>query len=168
MYNGSGTRYLNYYGPPRTITTVPFSSIIHNGTDQNIALPDIRDKVVFIGVSDVGSFTPGDTFRTVFTTGEGRDLSGVEIAATAFANLLDGRDLKPLAPVLSILLVGVFGLIAALSCYVLGPVDGGARGPEPRRGLSRRRILVVHQRRDLVSRSSSRSASRFPSPSSAP
>jgi signal transduction histidine kinase len=122
MYNGSGTRYLNYYGPPRTITTVPFSNIVHNGTDQNIALPDFRDKVVFIGVSDVGSFTPGDTFRTVFTTGEGRDLSGVEIAATAFANLLDGRDLKPLSPVLSLLLVGVFGLIAALGCYVLGPL----------------------------------------------
>jgi signal transduction histidine kinase len=121
MYKGGGARYLNFYGPPRTITTVPFSSIVHNGTERKADLPDFRDKAVFVGVSDIGTFSPGDTFRTVFTTGEGLDLSGVEIAATAFANLLDGQDLKPLAPALSILLVGVFGLIAAMSCYVLGP-----------------------------------------------
>lgn len=122
MYAGDGARWLNYYGPPRAITTVPFSAVIRNQPGTRGDLPDLRGKVVFVGVSDIRSFTPGDTFRTIFTTDDGRDLSGVEIAATAFANLLDGRDLKPLAPVLSILLVAVFGLIAGITCYLLGPI----------------------------------------------
>ncbi len=122
MYAGDGARWLNYYGPPRTITTIPFSSVLLGEPATNGGPPILRDKVVFVGVSDIRSFTPGDTFRTIFTTDDGRDLSGVEIAATAFANLLDRSDLKPLAPVWSILLVAVFGLAAGITCYLLGPV----------------------------------------------
>lgn len=119
MYAGDGARYLNYYGPPRTITTIPFSSALlgEAGVDGSL-----RDKVVFVGVSDIRSFTPGDTFKTIFTTDDGRDLSGVEIAATAFANLRDGRDLKPLPRALTVLLVAAFGLLAGIACYLLGPI----------------------------------------------
>ena len=39
-----------------------------------------------------------DTYPTVYSTADGVDLSGVEIGATAFANLLTDRTLRPVGP----------------------------------------------------------------------
>ena len=96
MYSGSDNRYLNFYGPPGTITTIPYNDII-NGENSitGSALPDLTGKVVFVGFSDL--YDPGqpDRFYTVFTRDDGVDLSGVEIAATAYGNLLTNRAITP-------------------------------------------------------------------------
>ena len=125
MYAGQANRFLNFYGPPGTIANVPYHAVIRGG-DPNVpdeAL-DFTGKVVFVGYLDL--FDPGqpDRFYTVFTRDDGVDLSGVEIAATGFANLLTNRSLAPLgeSPVLAILLV--FGLLMGMIVYGLPAFAG--------------------------------------------
>ena len=63
----------------------------------------LAGRVVFVGQSELINLHE-DGFVTVFSRADGVDLSGVEIAATAFANLLDGRLLEPAGPGLSLAL----------------------------------------------------------------
>ena len=120
LYAGEDHRFINFYGPPGTITTVPYHAVI-NGGDPNVpeeAL-DFRGKVVFVGYSDM--FDPGqpDRFFTVYTRDDGVDLSGVEIAATGFANLLTNRALAPVAGWDAIAILFTFGLLIGLLVYAL-------------------------------------------------
>ncbi len=89
LYARHPHRLLNFYGPPGTIKTIPYQTVIH-GIDSNQGNNelDLQGKTVFVGFSDL--YDPGhpDRFYTVFTGDDGVDLSGVEIAATAFGNLL--------------------------------------------------------------------------------
>ena len=125
MYAGDAHPYLNFYGPPHTIATVPYQSVIR-GTDPNLAADamDFRGKVVFVGYSDY--YDPGqpDRFYTVYTRNDGVDLSGVEIAATAFANLATQRTLAPLGPWTAMLLVFSFGLLLGSLIYLLNAYIG--------------------------------------------
>jgi len=54
LYQGSNSHYLNLYGPPGTISTVPYYQLLEDDkrpkTDSGRF--DIRDKVVFIGLSE--------------------------------------------------------------------------------------------------------------------
>jgi adenylate cyclase len=120
LYAGPGERYLNFYGPPGTITTVPYHAVI-KGSDPNVppeAL-EFTGKAVFVGYSDL--FDPGqpDRFHTVFTRDDGVDLAGVEIAATAFANLLTDRTLRFPGGWTSVLLVLLFGILLGTLVYTL-------------------------------------------------
>ena len=56
-----------------------------------------------------------DSFPTAFSTTSGVDLGGVEIAATAFANLLHGETLRALPEWARILLVALLGFVFALA-----------------------------------------------------
>lgn len=113
LYAGEPHRTLNFYGPPGTVATVPFQAVLDGTTTF-----DFRGKAVFVGYSDL--YDPGqpDRFYTVFTSDEGVDLSGVEIAATAFANLLEDRSIDSpgaAATTVSLLLFGVaLGALAYL------------------------------------------------------
>jgi adenylate cyclase len=96
LYAGPDARYLNFYGPARTITTIPYDQALR-------ALPPgaVRGKAVFIGYSAAAANDQDrirDDYHTVFSGADGLQLSGVEIGATAFANLLDERALRPLDP----------------------------------------------------------------------
>ena len=96
LYEGDDQRYLNFYGPPGSITTIPYYLVADNQkSDSGIKMPDMTGKVVFVGFSDL--YDPGqpDRFYTVFTNDDGVDLSGVEIAATSFGNLLTDKSLHP-------------------------------------------------------------------------
>lgn len=125
LYTGPAVRYLNFYGPPGTITTVPYQSVIQEARNPSAVAPlDFGGKVVFVGYSD--RYDPGqpDRFYTVFTGKDGVDLSGVEIAATSFANLLTDRALSYPGPLATAVLLLSFGLIAALLIYLLPPLWG--------------------------------------------
>ncbi len=120
MYQGSAFQYLNFYGPPGSIPTIPYHAVI-KGFDPNLSEHqlDVAGKTVFVGYSDL--YDPGqpDRFYTVFTNEHGVDLSGVEIAATAFANLYHQQSLQLphwYWPPLGLLL---FGLICGALSYVL-------------------------------------------------
>lgn len=125
LFGGDNERYLNYYGPPGTIPTLPYHAIIQ-GNDPNLAPAalDVSGKVVFVGYSDL--FDPGqpDRFFTVFTRDDGVDLSGVEIAATAFANLLSDHSVKPLGAGTTLLSLLGFGLVIGVLVYFLPPAFG--------------------------------------------
>jgi adenylate cyclase len=111
LYSGRSHPYINFYGPPGTIPTLPIQKVL-DATPAEIA--DLRDKVVFIGYA--GTYQPKqrDGFYTVYSQPNGLDLSGVEIAATAFANLLARETISPLSNGgLAILLLG-YGLVITL------------------------------------------------------
>lgn len=103
--------YLNFYGPPQTITTIPLADIIRGDRD---ALATVQGKAVFIGYA--GRYQPRqkDGFYTVFSQPSGLDLSGVEIGATAFANLLNMETLEPLEPGKSFAVILLYGLVITL------------------------------------------------------
>jgi adenylate cyclase len=120
MYAGDAHRFINFYGPPGTITTVPYHAVL-GIEDPNVppeAL-DLEGKVVFVGYSDL--FDPGqpDRFHTVFTRDDGVDLSGVEIAATTFANLLTDRALAQIDHLGAVLLLLLFSLALGVLAYAL-------------------------------------------------
>ncbi|MGH8522272.1 MAG: CHASE2 domain-containing protein, partial [Gammaproteobacteria bacterium] len=89
-------RHIDYYGPPGTVTTLPYQCILQGGCDAFPAgrFSSLRRKAVFVGFSDLRHGSVMDRFPTVYG-----NFSGVEIGATAFANLLERRSLRPL-PVL--------------------------------------------------------------------
>jgi adenylate cyclase len=67
-----------------------------------------------------------DDYRTVFSQPSGLDISGVEIAATGFANLLAGRPLTPPAPPVQLAIVAVWGLVVGVGCRLLRPTRAAA------------------------------------------
>jgi signal transduction histidine kinase len=73
-------------------------------------------------VSGIRSFDPGDTDDLVFLNHDDPDLSAVEIAATAFANLLEGRTVQPLTPGQYLPLVALFGVAIGMVAFLLEPV----------------------------------------------
>lgn len=119
LYGGSDHRYLNFYGPPGTIPTIPYNAVI-TGSDPNVdpALLDFSGKVVFVGFSDLLDPGQPDRFSTVFTDENGVDLSGVEIAATAFANLLTDRPIEPADGVVTVSLLFLFGFALGAGVYL--------------------------------------------------
>ncbi len=107
LYSGDEAYYLNFYGPPRSVKTIPYYQV-----DQSLESV-FKNKVVFVGFSAVnhaGQDRVRDDYHTVFTNPDGLTISGVEIAATAFANLLDDQSIKPFPFIGSLMLLFVFGI----------------------------------------------------------
>jgi adenylate cyclase len=107
MYAGGETRYLNFYGPIRSLRTIPYHSIVAGDWDP--AASKLAGKIVFVGFSDELPIDQEDTFATAFSR-QGERLSGVEIGATAFANLLGDTSIHPLALPWHYLLVLLWGI----------------------------------------------------------
>lgn len=134
LYAGNtNSRYLNFYGPPRTITTVPYHRMLNLGRDSdgNADVSDIRGKAVFVGLSQLSPIDQKESFYTVYSQPQGLDLSGIEIVATAFANLEENMPVQPLDFRAYLALVffggGVCGFICkrfstALSFYIMSGI----------------------------------------------
>jgi adenylate cyclase len=120
MYQGPSSRYINFYGPPRTITTLPYYQALQlrNGVvgDKKI---DLKGKAVFVGLSEVLLAERKDSFYTVFSQANGIFISGVEIAATAFSNLMEDRPLKSLSTPSFILVMLLWGILLGVICRML-------------------------------------------------
>ncbi len=127
LYDGPATAYLGFYGPARTIPTIPYSAVLspagrvaRNGLDI-----DFRGKAVFVGLSESSQMDQKDGFPTVFTDARGLDLSGVEIAATAFANFLSGRPVRPLGLLPHLAVVFLWGFSAGVLSLLPRPAVSG-------------------------------------------
>ncbi|MBI3563422.1 MAG: adenylate/guanylate cyclase domain-containing protein [Gammaproteobacteria bacterium] len=106
-YRAPRSVYLNFYGPPRTLTTIPYYQVL-----QNTSHVDLRGKAVFVGFSEELQPEQKDGFYTVYTNQRsGLDISGVEVGATAFANLLHQHMIQTPAPGYDVLLLVSWGLI---------------------------------------------------------
>jgi adenylate cyclase len=123
VYGGADRQYLNYYGPPRTFTTMPFHQALRlgeeSGSEHKI---DIKGKAVFVGLSEILLTERKDSFYTAFSRTNGIFISGVEIAATAFANLLEDTSVKPIGTHYYILIVFAWGLLVGVICRTAAPV----------------------------------------------
>ena len=125
-YNHGDSRYLDFYGPPRTITTVPYSCVLERcpperGAQSTGPRESFSGKAVFVGFSEQVASEQKDRIHTVFTQDTGVDLSGVEIAATAFANLLEDRQISPLEWWHRVLLVAGWGMILSFAFHKIPP-----------------------------------------------
>ena len=89
---------------------------------------DMRGKAVFVGFSERLRPEQKDGFYTVFSQPSGLDISGVEIAATAFANLLEDMPIRPLGwrGHLASLFCGVYcwGLVSSVPVLAAGSALG--------------------------------------------
>ncbi len=124
MYQSPKSPYLNYYGPAGTVRTISYHQIIDdskNSTGRSIP-DDLNGKVIFIGLSDQLRSEVKDGFYTVFSQPNGVDISGVEIAATAFANLLENTPVEPLNLGVHITIVALWGAVLAIGCLLSPPV----------------------------------------------
>jgi adenylate cyclase len=118
LYAGDSSRYLNPYGPPGTIRTIHIADVI--SVREGVAATDplrLHDKVVFVGYSDNREWEIVEKFPTVFGNGLNKT-SGVELLATAFANLLDDSDLTPAPPWSRLIIAFSAGCATALACYM--------------------------------------------------
>ncbi len=113
LYAGEDSYYLNFYGPAATIEYLPYHRIIAKQEGERPGdTADLKDKVVFVGVAEYNTPQQTDSYYTVYSSADGIDLSGVEIAATAFVNLLTDTTLR-IPPTLA-----YAGILLAFGCTV--------------------------------------------------
>ena len=116
LYAGDQTRYLNFYGPPRSIKTISY--------DQALQLEKgaLKNKVVFVGFSGATQSEQEivrDDYPTVFSNPDGLYISGVEIAATAFANLLENKPVRPLSLAGNLSILFLLGFAIGMATQIL-------------------------------------------------
>jgi adenylate cyclase len=114
LYTGDHRRYINYYGPPQTLRTYSFEQVLRMSDDE---LAEFHDLGVFVGVSEDVQWTQRDTFHTPFShRTTAHRISGVEICATVYANLVLNELLTPISGHLSF----AIHLLAATLCGIIG------------------------------------------------
>ena len=119
-YAQPGSLYLNLYGPPQTITTIPYYQVLESA-DRDDPL-GLAGKAVFVGFSEKFQPEQKDGFYTVYSQQlSGLDVSGVEIAATAFANLLQGSSIKTTSATTDMLIYFAWAIVLSI---VLRAVSG--------------------------------------------
>lgn len=116
LYAGDQIRYLNFYGPPRSITTIPYYQALQ--ADRK----NLEGKVVFVGFSGATQSEQEivrDDYPTVFSNPDGLYISGVEIAATAFANLLENKPVRPLSLTGNLSILFLLGFAIGMAVQIL-------------------------------------------------
>jgi adenylate cyclase len=135
LYVGGETPYLNFYGPARTIKTIPYHQVLQQSQStaeeavDASTLDDFKGKAVFVGFSAASQIEQDrirDDYRTVFSQASGLDIAGVEIAATAFANLLEERPVRTVAFASQLAFVMFWGFAVGLGCRWFRPVGAAA------------------------------------------
>ena len=124
LYQGPKSRYLNFYGPPGTIEKISYYQLLKldQGSTSKQMKIDLRGKAAFVGLSENLRLAQKDGFYTVFSQPNGVDISGVEIAASAFANLLEDNPIQPLVFPMHHLTIFLFGILLSLLCFFLPPI----------------------------------------------
>ncbi|MEA3230386.1 MAG: adenylate/guanylate cyclase domain-containing protein [Thermodesulfobacteriota bacterium] len=118
MYAAPDGHFLNYYGPPGTIHTISYHQLISRKENRWVVsdLSEFKGKAVFIGLSERQAPLKTDGFYTVYSQPDGVDLNGVEIAATAFANILENKPVRPLSSYFQIGVLILCGCLLVLIC----------------------------------------------------
>ena len=84
-------------------------------SDKTISL---KGKAVFVGLSEKLLAERKDSFYTVFSQANGLFIGGVEIAATAFLNMLHDSPVKPISARSYILLILFWGMVTGIICRI--------------------------------------------------
>ncbi len=113
IYTAPNSIYLNFYGPFGSVETIPYHQVLNS----NPATPsiDVKGKAVFVGYSEQFQPEQKDGFYTVYTDeNSGSEVSGVEIIATSFANLLEQQVLNVPSGTLDIGIILLWGIFISL------------------------------------------------------
>jgi adenylate cyclase len=116
-------RWVNYYGPPGSIRNVSYYRAL-----DPAATPDavFRDRVAFIGARLFTRFAGErkDEFRNPWSYWSSKDrfMSGVEVQATMFLNLLRGDWLKRWSETTERALLVILGLVVGFALFQARPV----------------------------------------------
>ncbi|KJV08140.1 hypothetical protein VZ94_00140 [Methylocucumis oryzae] len=104
------SRYLDFYGPAQTIKMASYSDVYEG------KVTDLTGKIVFIGKAN-RQFSAGklDYFPVPFANPHSGNMSGVEILATQFANLLENRFVHTPLPHHVVLLLFALSLTVLLN-----------------------------------------------------
>lgn len=105
LYAGPSSRFLNFYGPARSVPTLPYDQALHRPGEIGV-----DGRLLLVGLSEPRQAEQQDDFISVFSQNSGVNLSGVEVGATAVANLLEQRTLRPLSLPLRGALIVALGL----------------------------------------------------------
>ncbi|MGB5055222.1 MAG: adenylate/guanylate cyclase domain-containing protein [Nitrospirales bacterium] len=123
VYGSVHSHYLNFYGPPRTISTIPYDQVLDSQSDTTRgARMDLKDKVVLVGHSDIVPGEGKDRFYTVFFQRNGVCIGGVEIVATALANMLEDSSVTPMSLRAKVLVLLSWGLLVGVVCRMVSMV----------------------------------------------
>ena len=116
LSSGEPERMLNFYGPPRSVRVLSAARLLRG------PLPDLTGRAVFIG--HIEKYFPDqlDSFLTVVGRPDGLDLSGVEIAATAYLNLLRQEFLRSPPAVWVVVGLAVWAAVLARVSIALSAV----------------------------------------------
>ncbi len=101
------SHHLDFYGPPKTFRMESYSDVYEGKVDN------LSGKIVFVGKAYRKDLPKReDYFDTPLMTTQTGRMSGVEIMATQFANLLEGRFITE--PMWHSLILLLFGLLVGL------------------------------------------------------
>jgi adenylate cyclase len=110
---GPPQHYLDFFGPPGSVPSVAIYDLLTGARG-----PDLAGRAVFVGVQELTLLDSRDHFPTAFRSEAGVELSGVEIAATAYHNLLHDQALRSLPEAARLALVlGLAVAMAAAACH---------------------------------------------------
>ena len=116
----SSFAYLWIYGPASSVVTVSMSDVLRGAVPEAI-LASAADTAVFVGASDPNTNDYIDLLPSFFEGRFGPNVAGVELAATAFLNMLRGHELHRLSPPVEAALILLFA-------FALGMAARGASG----------------------------------------
>jgi adenylate cyclase len=126
LHTGPALQAINYYGPPQSIPTLPFWTLLEMSDDELAAL---RGKAVFVGVSEDAKWAQLDTVPSAFVQDQiSYRIGGVEVCATIFSNLLGNELIKRSSAIARFTLHALLGFAAALLGRMLSPLPALAAG----------------------------------------
>jgi adenylate cyclase len=114
MYNGDEARLLNFYGSAGTIRSVAYDQVLAAAPEALTAR--VKDRAVFVGYAETEYVEQVEHYPTPVSSGDGLDLSGVEIAATAFGNLAQNEAIRALPFAYWLVIVFLSGLLTTVVC----------------------------------------------------
>jgi adenylate cyclase len=80
---------------------------------------------VFVGLSESLRLEQKDGFHTVFSQPNGLDISGVEIAASAFANMIEDMPIRPIVFPIHHAIIFLWGAAIGILCFVISSALAG-------------------------------------------
>lgn len=121
-YAGPAIRQLNFHGPSGTLPSIGYDRALHLLSDFDATESErlFRGKSVFVGYSEQEGLEQVEHFPTAVSTASGPDLSGLEILATAYANLRAGTTIVRAPPAAVATAAFALAAAAALSTAFLG------------------------------------------------
>ncbi len=118
-FAADGSAWIDYPGPPRTITTVSFADVRRG----RVPAATFRGKVVVVGAT-------APVLKDVFTTSTASDdlMAGPEIQAAAIQTVLDGVPLRDAPGWLDGVLIALMAGVGGVATARFGPARGALTG----------------------------------------